>query len=198
LYLSYDSASDEPYKTKRDISIATIALYTSKPYGPWRWIVGMNQNENRGYLNGQMIPVFGFVYQPDAHLRISFGYPFLKINWEFMQDNYMKLTAMPAGIRNEFIHYIWPDISIFAAATISNRSYEHYYRVDEDMRLIFEEKSIEAGFRIAVSSSTIFGLTAGYGFDRRIFEATQVFLPIGPVERVNPDSYAGVSVEHLF
>lgn len=197
-YISYDSASDEPYRNKRDISVATTALYTSKPYGHWRWILGMNQNENRGYQNGQAIPVIGLVYQPDASLRISFGYPFLRINWEFFQDNYMKLTAMPAGIRDEFIHYIWPDISLFAAATVSNRSYEHFNRTDEDLRLIFEEKSIEAGFRISVSTSTVFGLTAGYGFDRRIFEGKQVFMPIGPVERINPDSYAGVSLEHLF
>lgn len=81
---------------------------------------------------------------------------------------------------------------------LSRESYMHGFRVEDERRLILEEKYVEVDFLRKLSEKTTMGLDLGYAFERRMFEAQTVLSPIGPVKLINEDIYGGFRMEYLF
>lgn len=197
-FISYESASDEPFQAQRDISKDFTLIYVSKLHGAWQWLTGVDQSKNRGFRNGELIPFVGFIYQTEKNFRMTAGFPFLRLDWVGNNDWGANFTAGKVGLHGELIFYAWPDISLHARSGISNRSYSHKNRVEDERRLFYEDKYLDIGFRKQLSEKTNFGIQVGHAFDRKVFEGEQVFDPIGPVVEINADLYGGIQMEYLF
>ncbi len=198
LFASYDSASDEPFEHRRDIFTTLTTMYTTSPQGDLQWIYGVNYSENRGFMNGKALPILGVTYQAGLQLRVTAGFPFLRLQWTDLDVWNASIVATPVGLQVQAGRIFEPNISVLIRGGIANRSYAHADRIEDERRVIFEEKYYDLGFKVPLSEHTVYGFRVGYGFGRRLFEGRRVFSPIGPVQTFDSDIYGGFHLEYLF
>lgn len=194
---SYRSASDEPYLAGRDTWVEHSLIYALKPKGAYQWVMGLNYSKNRGYWNGEVLPILGVSYKPYTDLSIVMGFPFFYIDMNIKNYIRAQLTLTPVGLNTEFSHKIKDDLSVRLRSGIATRSYLHYNRTEDDKRFFVNSKYIDISFRRALSEKTQYGLALGYSFDREFYEGEQAFRPQGSRSTIDPDLTGGFVMEIL-
>lgn len=195
---SYNSASDEPFSDSRDAWGEHTLVYAFAPEGSRQWYLGFNQSHNRGYLNGVPIPVFGALYRPYSDLAILVGVPFLHFELNIQKYLVTKLTMTPVGLAGELSYQARDDLSVRWRAGVASWSFLHSQRTEPESRLFVEQKYFDFSFRRALSETTSFGLALGYSFDRRIYEAEQIYRGVGGITKIKPDITGGFVMDfHL-
>lgn len=194
-FASYASASDNPYGENRNIWIESTVIYYGEKVENHRWVLAVNQSNNRGFENGRPFPFGGVLYEPNRDFSALFGFPFLRLMWGRTGEVKQTFNLTPFGVRYDFEESL-PDMfvfNVFAAFTV--RSYLHESRIDENDRLYYQEWAVETSLRKNVSHHTgvIFGL--GYSFDRSLYESETLYAPNSPTVRLESDIYGRVAVE---
>ncbi len=196
LFGSYESASNEPFKDKRDRYFAGTAIYAFEPSEKWQWIVGANQSNNRGIRNGQIMPIGGVFYRPNLNLTVAFGLPFLLIEWK-NESSVFNLTATLVGIEGNLRKDFANDFFYQFKSGLSSRAYLHNDRIKDKNRIFFEEKYIEGGVGVRLSARTHTVLVIGQSFDRRVYEAEAIFKKTGTDHRIKADLYGTLGLEFI-
>lgn len=194
---SYRSSSDEPYLASRDTWIEHSLIYAFKPTGFYQWVTGFNSSQNRGYWNGQVIPILGVSYRPYSDLSIVMGFPFFYIDMNIKNYIRAQLTMTPVGLNTEFSHKVRDDLSIRLRSGLATRSYLHHNRVEDEKRFFVNSKYIDLSFSRVLSEKTRYGLALGYSFDRQFYEGEQAFRPQGARSTIGPDLTGGFVMEIL-
>ncbi len=198
IFWARESASDETFQHRRDIWNAYSAVFKTAPNQGWNWLYGFQHSGNRGIWNGKTIPLFGFAYQYQPKLTITLGFPFLRIDWHDDDIHSAAITLTSVGLLGRFQIEVDSDLTIQVRGGLTNRAYSHVNRLEDDRRLYFEEKVIDVGSMLKLNEYTSYGFHLGYAADRKIFEATTVFSPIGPVRTVRSDIFGGFEMEYIF
>lgn len=58
------------------------------------------------------------------------------------------MTITNVGILSQAIYMVEPDLKLLIRAGLTNRSYAHVNRIENDMRLFYEEKRFDFGFKL--------------------------------------------------
>lgn len=192
---SYMSASDEPFKRGRDQWFEAHAIYRTPFQDDYHWILLLNQSRNRGFYNNHLFPYVGLSYEPTHHLQIIFGFPFFHIMWQ-NQDSWVKMiTVTPVSLRAEMARSLDDRFIVNIASAFSLRSYLHYRRINDNERIYFEEKFIESGFKTNLTSTTSLRFSLGLSFDRKIYEAKDLYAPNSSPEKLDQDLYGRLNAE---
>lgn len=195
VFAAYNSSSDEPYKNTRDIWTEVSMFYEFAPQDTLQWVIAANSSKNRGFLNDQIVPFVGVHYKPGSNFSATIGFPFARFIWSNEDFWTTSVYLTPVGIHGEMAHMSLPYLSWRMKAGLSSRSYLHVNRIDDQMRLIFEEKYLEGGFKSKVSDQTFVTFSIGTSFDRALYEAKSVFYAEGSKTDLNKDLYGVIQME---
>lgn len=198
VFAAYESSSDEPFQQQRDISTTFTAIYQHKLNYLHHLVLGLNKSNNRGIWNAKWLPLIGLLARPDPHFQLMLGFPFFRLDWKGVRQNKLSITVLPVGLDGEYHHPLGVRWNYFSRFGVSNCSYSHRMRKENDVRLLLEEKYIDTDFYLNLSEKVTYGLHMGYGFDRRIFEARDAFFPKGKVNTLASDVYGGFNLEYRF
>lgn len=194
---SYRSASDEPYMNSRDTWVEHSLFYALKPRGAYQWVTGFNFSQNRGYWNGQVLPLLGVSYKPYPQMAIVMGFPFFYVDMDIKNYIRAQVTLTPVGLNTEFSHKINDVLSARFRAGLATRSYLHHNRIEDEKRFFVNSKYVDISFRRALSPKTQYGLALGYSFGREFYEGEQAFRPQGHRSTIGPDLTGGFVMEIL-
>lgn len=194
---SYSSDSDEPFRDSRDRAFDFSFYHKFPSQGVWQWVAGFDRTKNRGIYNDKLVPLFGVIYTPNPDFNLVVGFLFFKIAW-LHQSWQKKITLTPVGSEVQLSHPLDEFIKFDLRAGVSNRAYMNTQRLDDEKRIIFEEKYLELAASRKVSDKTSLETDIGYSFHRRLYEGKQVLSPIGDIVSVKPDLYGSMKVRFEF
>lgn len=197
LLLKYGSESDVPFQKARDVAVDVILYHRFSQVGNWQNIVGLDFTKNRGYYDNLVIPLIGASYSPSENFRMYFGFPFLRFDW-VMDQAQTSFMATPVEVEATRSHRFNDFLTGFFRVGILNRSYMPSLRIEEDRRVIFEEKYSEVSALRRVSPKTTIESTFGVSVDRKLYEAKSVYAPIGEVVTVRSDIYGNLKMGFEF
>jgi hypothetical protein len=85
-----------------------------------------------------------------------------------------------------------------ARLALNSRSYLHVGRGEDSLRVFFEETTVNNVFKFSLSDSTSLEVSAGYAFNRFLYEGKQVFLPVGRRSTMPSDFIGGMNWRFVF
>ena len=194
LSAEYASDSDHPYQELRSRWAELSGTYAFAKEKNWQWVVLVNYSKNRGYLNNQVIPLVGGIYQFENGWTMTVGLPFLKLEKKFDPWSYL-FVATATGVRGRVTKKINDLFIARGEAGYSTRSYLHINRTEDDMRLFYEEKYAQAQLVTALSKNVNMTFFAGYSMDRNFYEAKQIYLANRTRTKLQNDWFGGFVIE---
>jgi hypothetical protein len=194
-FVTYESASDHPFVSSRDVNLDVFAFHAFH----WKsrfWVLGMDLSDNRGYFNGQPLPLFGMIYQPNAHTEITFGFPFFRLNAQGKDAkwNFLAFVTPSTALFNAH-RRLNENFQIFMGASLRAWSYMHSKRTNDENRLFFQETALEGGIRYPLSSRVFMINSLGTSFHRKIYEAKRVYSRSGAQQDLNADEFVALKLE---
>jgi hypothetical protein len=196
-FSSYSSDSDQPFQNHRDTAYDYTFIHRFVPEGVWQWVAGFDHTKNRGIYDDRMIPLLGVIYRPDADFYAILGFPFLRFVWTG-EPWHKLLSVNPLGLEGKLSRLLNDFLTLEFRAGLTNRAYMHTQRVEDDKRIIYEEKYLEVSALRLVSPEVTFETSLGYSFGRRLYEARRVFAPVADVENIPADIYGTVKMGFQF
>lgn len=189
--LEFGSASDRPFEESRDDVLSANLIWGRTPTAISQWIFIVNYSNNRGYLNNVPIPSFAYVYHPDRKFVAVWGLPFASFIWTEPGEHVYKIILFPTNLSAEATFQINEPLAYYSKLDFKTHSYMNTDRVNNQDRLFFEEKRIEAGLRSNFTSYLAMDLYMAFSFDRRLYEAESLFESEGQVNRIQNDYSVG-------
>ncbi|MBL7545085.1 MAG: hypothetical protein JNL11_14805 [Bdellovibrionaceae bacterium] len=194
----HDSASEEPYRNDRDVfNRYAFAYHLPSLFNEdsVRWFLGLESSNNRGYLNGQTLPIVGASFKPHSNTTVIIGIPFLRVIWHEpgFWTSQIHMGVVGVSYEGEFIHS--GEVSSFIQSGISTRSYAHTQRLNDEKRLFYQENYYEGGLKLRVKKTTVFRFVGGFSNGRKLYEGQQSFRSQGAVQSINSDLYSKISME---
>lgn len=189
------TASDEPKDHPEDRWTEGRIVFWTAPSQTARWMFAINHSNNRGFLNGKPFTYFGVQYQNHPQLTVSFGFPYLKVDWTDSQKRHSEFMLTPFGYQLQFKVPIQDQFIFTALSAFSVRSYLHGDRPHDNDRLYYQEHTFEANIRTRLTDTTGFLLGLGYALDRRLYEAENLYKPDSKTEDFDDDYYVRVAME---
>lgn len=197
-FVSYRSASDEPFKHSRDQWTEVSFLYFSEKRDGFQWVALSNQSHNRGFYNGQWFPFVGIRIDANSEFSYSVGLPFVRLAWNLNSGLATTIVATPTGINGTITkktNHKFLAVSHFGLAAYS---YLHTNRSDPDQRAFYEEKYADIGFKYNLSPDTDMSWSIGGSIDRFVYSGKTVFQADSDRNRLTNDFYSRFIVEfHL-
>ena len=189
--LSIGSASDHPFATIREMNVGMNAM------------LRMPQGEHNAWIFSLMysptselpfpVPGVAFNYNPSPQFHANIGLPFLVTwrptdEWQF-QASYMLIRT----IHLKGLYRITDRFSAFAAYDWSNENYMLLDRPEANDRFFLYDQRVSLGLQALLARHWTAAVSAGYVFDRFMFEGTsfassgfnQVTLGNGPFASLN-------------
>ncbi len=168
--LSIGSASDRPFATIHEMNVGMNAM------------LRMPQGEHNAWIFSLMysptselpfpVPGVAFNYNPSPQFHANIGLPFLVTwrptdDWQF-QASYMLIHT----IHLKAIHRLADRLSVFAAYDWSNETYMLLDRPEENDRFFLYDQRVSMGLQALLAPHWTASVSAGYVFDRFMFEGT--------------------------
>jgi hypothetical protein len=179
----YESASDEPFLKNRDKNFDINLHIISAENQSGQWIVIINSSNNRGYLNGKTIPLVGYKYFYNDQLNAAIGLiGFFELEWMVTSDDALVVSADPVSYFVRHSKKLPLELIWLNQIGLATQSFLHSERVEDDMRLFLEYKYMKTGFELDITKRSKLAIDFGLVYDRTLYEAKQVFLPIGKEE----------------
>lgn len=196
-YVAGASASDEPKDSKDSRWQELDLAYWSAPVSGRRWMLGINHSHNRGFLNDKVFIYVGLMEKKSDELTVSYGLPFVKLNWKKSDDYEREFRWTPtqmyfSGEVNLEDYFRWRYL-----AEVFVKSYLHTHRVDLEDRLFYRELHFESGLEKDLSKETTVYFGAGYSMDRRVYEGKNLYYRGPKTLDLDNDLYLRVILEFL-
>lgn len=198
-FVSYRSASDEPFKNPRDQWLEISFLYfSSKSESGLQWILLSNQSHNRGFNNGQWFPFIGVQIDVDPEFSYSVGLPFLRLAWKKPLGFAAVITATPTGASGVISQRISENFLALSHFGVAVHSFLHSKRTLSEDRAFYEEKYADLGFKYFLSKDTDISLAVGGSFDRYVYGGKTAFKADSSKNRLTNDFYGRLVLDfHL-
>lgn len=196
IFASYESASDQPFRDTRDKWIEATAIAAIRVSDTRHWVLAVNSSNNRGFRNGELVPYIGVRQMLSTTFEATFGFPFLFLRWgETSELSGTQVTLTPVGVHLESLHQVGENVGLGVNGGLAARSYLNTNRTDDDTRVIYQETFFEAAGRLQAADGVQIGLVLGGSFNRTMYQARQVFHPIGSRTTMPSDVYGGFRME---
>lgn len=187
----YESASDDPFINQRDKHLDLNFQYISALRNDGQWVVMISHTKNRGYLNNKTIPLVGYRFIFNQEISTALGFGFFELQWHPTPADSVVFAAEPVGYTLNYTKKLPLNLLWINEAGLAAKSFLHSERVDDDMRLFLEQKYMKTGFELGLSEKSHLGVDFGFVYDRKLYEAKQVFLPIGQEKLFAQEWYGG-------
>lgn len=196
-YFFHESSSDAPFKRTQDIYNQYGLKYSANFGQNSKTILGFDVDKNRGYLNYSVLPILGVEISLLENIEIHLGFPFIIYSHK-IADNELYIKILPNGYTAQLkkVHSQYSDLIV----RTGNRVVAYFLSAsqEEEMRVYFDEKYLEFGFEYKLTDQSKVGATVGGTQDRKLYQAKQVFMPIGESEYLNNDAYIRTYIEYRF
>jgi hypothetical protein len=161
------SASDKPFATIHEVNFGFMGMLRVPSGENNAWIFSLMYNPT-GELN---IPIPGVAYQwvPSENFSMNIGLPFM-MRWRPMDDWVVSFSYMP--VRTIHSKLTWEFDKNWQAYIGWDWISEGAYlsdRIDNQERLLYYEKHVQAGLRFEASSHLFLDMYGGYAYDRFYF-----------------------------
>ncbi len=167
---SAGSPSDEPFDSYDETELQFNGFLRIPHVDNNYWVFVLNWSNNREFINNVPIPGIGYWYQPSKDLFIMAGIPFAAVRWVPVNDVTVRASYLPVrNIDAEIAYSVTDDIEVFGAFEWDNERFLIADRADDDDRLFYYEKNLEAGLRYKFSETASVQIGGGYSFDRFYF-----------------------------
>ena len=172
--LSIGSASDHPFASIREMNVGVNSMLRVPQGDHNAWIFSLSYSPT-SELNFP-IPGISFSYNPSPQFHANIGVPFQMTwrptdDWQF-QASYMLIRTV--HVKSQY--RIAERLSAVAAYDWSNEAYSLLDRPDLDDRFFIYDQRVSMGLQLAVATNVTASLSAGYVFDRFMYEG-QSFSP---------------------
>ncbi len=184
--VSVGSASDHPFATIREMDVGANVLLRVPEGENNAWLFSLMYSPT-SELNFP-VPGVAFSYNPSPQFHANIGLPFQLTwrptdEWQF-QASYMLIHTIHVKARYRITDWL----GTFAAYDWSNETYSLLDRPEEDDRFFIYDQRLSMGLEAKPFHHWTASLSAGYVFDRYLFEGTsfassganQVNLGAGP------------------
>lgn len=175
----YGSASEKPFQDTRDIDLDLNLQYISSLQNDGQWIFILSSTKNRGYLNNKIVPLLGYRYFFNTEMNVTLGLGFFETQWYPTSTESLVLLLEPVGYSLSYSKHLPLDLLWVNQLGLSTKSFMHTDRIEDEMRLFLEYKYMKSGFELTITERSRLGVDFGLIYDRTLYEAKQVFLPIG-------------------
>lgn len=194
-FVTYESASDRPFKAERDKNLYAVLLHGFKCREDLQWVVGLDHSNNRGYWDGKILPIAGAIWTLSEKDELILGFPFFQWRHLGEKDWETRLRVTGASASASYDRRAAEKTWVYSRVDISAWSYMHSERIDSDNRLFFEETSVQAGIRNILTPTVKIENALGYSFERKLYEAKKVFDRKGQQHRVGADFFVAMKLE---
>lgn len=168
--LSAGSPSDEPFNSYDETELQFNGFLRIPHVDNNYWVIVLNWSNNREFLNDIPIPGFGYWYEPSDDLFIMAGIPFLAVRWHPCENVTIRASYIPVrNVDAEIAYSVTDQIDLFGAFEWENDRFLIADRADNDDRLFYYEKNVEAGVRYRFCEAASVQVSGGYSFDRFYF-----------------------------
>ncbi|MAV90991.1 MAG: hypothetical protein CL676_06190 [Bdellovibrionaceae bacterium] len=196
--IDYGSASDKPFGEPRNSTVSANVAYAFSPGSESQWILFINYSNNRPFLNNIPIPAFAYVYRPSKSFSVTLGIPFVFMSYADPPKTMFRLFLSPSSAGYDYGIGIKGPLQIFNNFTYQVRSYMHENRINDDDRLIFEEKTVSLGIRSPVARGLSLSFSGGLAFDRFYYEGEGMFEESGVQQRLKNDIFIKGKMTYQF
>ena len=173
---SLGSASDQPFASLDVTSFGVSAFYSwagsKDEHHESRWMATLFFSNNNPLINYVPIPGIIYLYQTDTFTGM-FGFPFTSLIWRAEQKWMFVLSAFGPTIIAEVDYGNPKKAQVFTGFNWLQQSYLRMGRPDSNDRLYYDEKHLPLGVRFPLGKSISTEISAGYAFDRSVFEGTK-------------------------
>ena len=171
--VSIGSASDHPFAGISEMYVSMNAMLRIPQGEHNAWILSLMYAPT-SELNFP-IPGVAFSYNPSPQFHANIGLPFMVMwrptdAWQF-QASYMLIHT----IHLKALYRFTRRLSAFAAYDWSNESYALLDRPAEDDRFFLYDERVSMGLQWSPVRHWTASVSAGYVFDRYMFEGTSLF-----------------------
>jgi hypothetical protein len=194
LFSAYATASDNPWGSPRNNYFYGALIYRTAKFDNHSWLLGIDQNGNRGLYNGKPFPYFGMTYDLE-NKTISFGFPYVKIDWTFKEDWHGQFFTTPFGTNLRISKDVGDSTTVGAYTAFTVRSYLFDARIDDADRLFYQEILGEVYLTRDVTSATRVTFALGGSGDRRLYQTDRLYHPDSKTQTIGGDYYGRFAVE---
>ncbi len=194
LFASYATASDNPWGSPRNDYFYGALIYRSAKINDHSWLLGVDQSQNRGLLNGHPFPYVGISFELE-NKTVSFGFPYVKVDWTFKDDWHGVFFATPFGTNLKISKDVGDNSTVGAYTAFTVRSYLLDARIEDEDRFYYQEILGEVFYTRDVTHATRVTFAVGGSGDRRIYQTDQLYHPDGKTQTIGGDYYGRLAVE---
>jgi hypothetical protein len=168
--VSAESASDHPFANLHEMDVGLNAMLRIPQGEHNAWLFSLMYSPT-GELNFPL-PMVAFSWNPSPQFHANIGLP-LMVSWRPDEDWQLQASYMLIHtIRVKLKYRLADRLSAFAAYDWSNEAYTLLDRPEENDRLFFYDQRLSLGLQASFWRAWTASLSAGYVFDRYMFEGT--------------------------
>jgi hypothetical protein len=175
--VSIGSASDHPFWSIHEMNVGMNAMLRvpQNEHDAWLFTLMYSPTNELNFP----IPGVAYSYNPSPQFHANIGLPFMLIwrpsaEWQF-QASYMLLRSVHAKVQYRFTEWL----CAVAAYDWSNEEYSLVDRPDLNDRFFIYDQRVSMSLQLVPMKHWTASLSAGYIFDRFLFEGTS-FSPGNP------------------
>lgn len=166
---SVGSASDRLFAGTRDMIFTATANYSFPGSETSHWVLTVFISNNSPIANSIPIPGFIYLFRTNRFIGM-FGLPFASFQWTPFLPWTLAVTIFGPSINSEIIYGERGHIQGFAGFNWNPQSFLRHDRALDQDRLFVNEMKAVAGVRSPLNSNLSGELSAGYAFNRSVFE----------------------------
>jgi hypothetical protein len=175
LNVSVGSASDKPFSTINEMSLAATA-FVRVPQGEHNaWLFTLNFSSNSEVLSGIPIPGVAYLWVPSEWFQATIGFPFASVVYRPCDDLTLLFTyALLRTVHVRAVYRMAPAWRVYGSFDMENENYFLAERFDERSRFFYYDSRLSAGVQWNVCKEIFLDLSGGYVFDRYYFEGRSI------------------------
>lgn len=202
--LTVGSASDYPFWSFSETTFnvtGTMMFPGDNPKS--RYLILVNESNNRPFLNYIPIPGFIWFYTPDPDDHLILGLPFAGYTHRWTRVigdqslNFSIFYLVPASMKAQLVQDLTSWWKIFAAVDFRQEMYLLRDRPSTTTRLFYAEKRAYGGTSF-IFGPTVLDFAAGYAFARSFFEAETYTDPLNGTANLNASVYLSAALTARF
>ena len=174
VHATVGSAGDDPFATGGETAVSAVGfLYTpkSKTTGWLAYLTAQTQLDGTG---AYAFPGVGY-HVEDGRLEALLGLPVIWAKVKPVESVAIQGFAMPSRVMADVTWTVLDGVALFATYDWEWQGYIRHDRRDEEDQLFYVEQRLWGGLEWDITENVKFVAAAGYGFDRRFFEADNFF-----------------------
>ncbi len=192
---TFGYAGDEFDGSTQTYNLSANYSYPGSKEGHWVPMVLFSNNSPLG--DGVPIPGFFYVHKTDNFTGV-FGLPIISLQWTPVEELSLSLSALGPLIKGEVSYGSIDDVQTFTGISWNQQRYLLSSRENEEDRLTFEDKKIEAGMRMPVAKKMLGEFKLGYSFDRAVYLGEGLFKRDSGEKTLESAGFLIWSVRYMF